>query len=249
MNLWLVVLLVANTMMNVVLIYFILNIIKKTENFSIENNIKWGEWLEEHKKLEHKLEYNYLLYKLKKVCFIGIGGGGCNTIENISKFDNRHKFIHINSDIQALKTKTSKYKILLGFEKKAGLGCGGKEKCGKDLIDEYQKSILSGLIEDDKIVYIVSTLGGGIGSGATPEIVSYLNNLAKEVIVFAIMPFSFEGKIRRTIAANAIDKIKSTTDNVIVIENDDFIDKKSIGFVETFKTVSSTIYKRIVDAI
>ncbi len=49
--------------------------------------------------LEKKLDRYYISCKLKKLCFIGIGGGGCNIIEDISHIDPWHDFIHINSDI------------------------------------------------------------------------------------------------------------------------------------------------------
>ena len=235
-----------------IILNFILEHIKKTDKHHDEMILELNERLESGKKLEQKIDNNHLLCKVNKGCFIGVGGGGCNIIEDMSKFDNRHNFIHVNSDFQALKLKTSKHKILLGFEKKAGLGCGGKEKCGKSLIDESIKNQLYKFTKDEKLVHVVVTLGGGVGSGATPEIIEYLKTLDKEIVVFVTMPFKFEGKTRQSVAKNALSNIKSIADNVMILNNDDLIDKsksKSLGVKETFKITSTLIYKRVADGV
>ncbi len=197
---------------------------------------------------ETKTSSQFNIPNLDKLCFIGVGGGGANIIEDISKLDDKHTFIHINSDYHSLEQKTSKYKILLGWNEKAGLGCGGKEQCGKSLIDDDVKSNLYKLTKDEKIVYLVSSLGGGVGSGATPEIVEYLKDLNKKVVVFATIPFSFEGKMRFSIAQNSLNKIKLYADNLIVLKNDDLINSsrnKSLGIKESFKITSNNIYKKV----
>ena len=248
----LVMLYALNTIIIFVILYFILKHIRETKKFYHKSKIEWDRYQENIKNLEEKLSKYHLMCKLDKVCFIGIGGGGTNILEDISKFDNRHNFIHINSDLQSLKLKTSKYKILLGYDKKAGLGCGGKEQCGKNLIDNDIKNKLFKLTKDEKIIYIVSTLGGGIGSGATPEILEYLKTLNKEIVVFVTIPFNFEGKMRKSVATNATAKIKSIVNGLIILKNDDLIDNnksKSLGIKETFKITSDVIYKRIADGM
>ena len=244
--------LIIDVAVTLLILYIILKHIREAEKFYNESRLEWIQQHKNDKKLEEKLETYHLLCKLDKVCLIGVGGGGCNILEDIAKFDNRHKFIHINSDLQALELKTSKHKILLGFEKKVGLGCGGKEQCGQSLIDDDIKNQLLKLTKDEKIVYIISTLGGGVGSGATPEVVEYLKTLDKEIIVFTIMPFAFEGKIKLSIASNAISKILSSTVAVIILNNDELIlnaNSESTGFRETFKAASNVVYKRIADGI
>ena len=39
------------------------------------------------------------------LCFIGIGGGGTNILDDISKLNTKNNFIHINTDIQSLMKK------------------------------------------------------------------------------------------------------------------------------------------------
>jgi cell division protein FtsZ len=199
--------------------------------------------------LEKKLDQFYISCKLETLCFIGIGGGGCNIVEDISQIDKWHKFIHINSDLQALQLKTSKDKILLGYNKKEGLGCGGVAECGAQLINSSSKKQLFKSIKSFEKVYVIATLGGGVGSGATSGIVEYLNSLDKEVYVFVTMPFSFEGKTRKSVAQSALGSIQDVSSNVIIMNNDDLIKKNAeeeLGTRETFKLSSQIIYKQIV---
>jgi len=195
-----------------------------------------------------QMETYYIFSKLDKSCFLGVGGGGSNVIEDISQLDNRHKFIHINSDTQALKKKTSQYKIILGQDKNSGFGCGGNPKCGEKLVDGDFKSSLYKLIKDEKKVYVISSLGGGIGSGVTPKLLSYLKTLQKEIVFVAIIPFEFEGQKRVKLAYSVLENIKEIVNDVIIIQNDDFL-KENIdkdGIRKLFNSISTFIYRAIV---
>lgn len=188
--------------------------------------------------------------KQKKMCIIGIGGGGSNIVEDIFKIDNKNTLICINSDYQSLKQKSTKYKILLGWNEKAGLGCGGKDQCGKALINKKVKSELYKLTKDISQINIISTLGGGVGSGATPEIIKYLKSLNKKIVVYTTIPFSFEGTKRSNTAYTALNKIKLYADRLIVLENDNLINdnkNKFLGIKDTFKITSINIYKKILN--
>lgn len=199
--------------------------------------------------IEHKIEHYYISCKLKSQCFIGIGGGGCNIIEDIADIDPWHKFIHINSDQQALQQKRSKYKIQLGAEEKEGLGCGGVTECGTKLVDSNCKQNLFKLTKDEKKVYVVVTLGGGVGSGAAPEIIEYLKSLDKELVVFVTIPFTFEGNKRQAVAKSALQNIQTLVNDVVILNNDELIEqsaKEDLGTRETFKKSSKLIYRQVL---
>jgi len=137
----------------------------------------------------------------------------------------------------------------LGYDKKEGLGCGGVVQCGTSLVDNISKKRINILTESFNRVYVIATLGGGVGSGATPEIVEYLSSLNKEVVVLVTMPFSFEGNTRASVASNALKEIKKLDANVVVLENDDLLKNSkedSLGTRETFKLTSQIVYKHIV---
>ena len=232
-------------------------IIKKTKNKLQETADETIQKMQQQhlvliENLEKKLDQYYTSCKLDKLCFIGIGGGGCNIIEGISSIDPWHTFIHINSDLQALRTKNSQNKILLGYDKKKGLGCGGISECGMKLVDNINKKQLYKLSTSFQELYIVASLGGGVGSGATAEIVEYLNTLDKEVFVFVTMPFSFEGKTRNSIAQKALKNIQAVNNNITILNNDDLLkhnNSKSLGIKEAFQISSKIIYKKILKSV
>ena len=182
-----------------------------------------------------------------KKCLIGIGGGGSNILSDISHINNKHIFIHINSDYNALVQKQSDYKILLkSYAKKNKWGCGGNTSCGLNLVDEKVKETINKFAADYETVYLIATLGGGVGSGSTPEIANYLKTINKKVIMYVTLPFSFEGNSRLTTAQTSLIELKKYADQIIVLENNDLL-KSNKGLRETFKSSSIDIYSRIVD--
>ena len=182
-----------------------------------------------------------------KKCFIGIGGGGSNILSDISHINNKHLFIYINSDYNALVQKQSDYKILLKSDaKKNKWGCGGNTSCGLNLVDDKVKETIEQFSKNYETVYLIATLGGGVGSGSTPEIANYLKTINKNVIMYVTLPFSFEGNSRLTTAQESLIDLKKYADQIIVLENNDLL-KSNKGLRETFKSSSIDIYSRIVD--
>jgi cell division protein FtsZ len=192
------------------------------------------------------------IYNDKSICIIGIGGGGGNIVDDIAKIDNRFHIIHINSDIDALNSKSSGDKIILGRDTKRGLGCGAQVSCGIKLFDEEIKKSLVNLIKNDEKIYLISTLGGGVGSGVTPEILKYLQKIRKNIKVIVVTPFSFEGKRRNDIAFHSIQDIRQNIhriENITILKNDDLLNKlqsKHLSIKETFQITPNLIYKMIV---
>jgi len=180
-----------------------------------------------------------------RLCFIGIGGGATNILEDISKMDARSIMIHMNTDSESLKLKKSGKKILLNNE--TALGCGSDINCGKKSVTKEVKNQLKILTKNIDKVYVIATLGGGVSSGATPEIVKYLKlTLNKTVVVFSIMPFSFEGNKRLEIANKSKDKIEMYTNEHFTLENDSLLNKRfSQGVKACFLGMSKRVYRMV----
>ncbi|MEA2028326.1 MAG: hypothetical protein U9N49_05075 [Campylobacterota bacterium] len=70
----------------------------------------FGLWTLSHSKLSAQKPPSTL--QPTKRCLIGIGGGGSNILHDISKIDNHHHAIHINSDLMALKSKVGHKTVL-----------------------------------------------------------------------------------------------------------------------------------------
>jgi cell division protein FtsZ len=92
----------------------------------------------------------------------------------------------------------------------------------------------------------VTALGGGVGSGVTPEVVKYLKETKRKSKVIVIMPFSFEGKKRQQTAMKSLELIRHYTNNIVLIRNDDCLVKGSKqGFTESLATISKKVYRKI----
>ena len=124
---------------------------------------------------------------------IGIGGAGANVLDRMAlEGSDDAELLTLNTDIRALSTSVSSQKIQLGSTLLKGMGTGGDPTLGKqaaiEAVDEIRKSVRS-----SKMVFVCVGLGGGTGSGAAPEVCRIAREEGVFLVVFATMPFTFEG--------------------------------------------------------
>lgn len=111
-------------------------------------------------------------------------------------------------------------KILrFGEELTKGLGCGMNPELGKKSAETEKEKIKKALDGADFCV-LVSCLGGGAGSGASPVFADICKEL--KIISFGIftLPFSFEGDKKTKIALSALEKIKPNLNGYVVVPNE-----------------------------
>lgn len=184
-------------------------------------------------------------------CIVGIGGGGCNIVDDMIAVNRHLEYVQINSDAQALQHNRAKHKILLGDETHRGLGCGGNMQCGMNLFNVKSYQQLEQILTVYDEVFVVVALGGGVGSGASQEVVQYLANQKKKCTLLAVLPFDFEGERRRKTAQEALSLLKPLVDKVYLFDNNDLLKKKysHLGIGESFKMISMIAYDVIRPAI
>jgi cell division protein FtsZ len=168
---------------------------------------------------------------------IGIGGGGSNIVESLSK---QYESLIINSDKRALEQKKVKNKIHL--EKPDNLGCGANEKCGFSLITNEVLSQIDKFIDKNLSLTLIATLGGGVGSGSTKAIAKHLSN--KNILVKCILvkPFSWEGSKKINRANETIDFLNQLNNvSIIEIENDELKSFEHLSMKESFSLLNNKI--------
>lgn len=150
-----------------------------------------------------------------KIKVIGIGGGGCNTINDMMQSPvDGVSYIAANTDIQSLEKNHASQKIQLGHE---GLGAGLLPEDGRKAAEE-SKSELEEAIADTDLLFIASCFGGGTGTGATPFVAELAHK--KEILTVAIVATPFEYEMdRHDIAAEGIKKLEPYVDALIVMSN------------------------------
>ena len=150
---------------------------------------------------------------------IGIGGGGCNAINNmINNTVQGVEFISANTDAQALGGSNAAKRIQLGVNLTRGLGAGANPELGRAAAQEDREAIAEA-IRGANMLFITTGMGGGTGTGAAPVIAEIAKELGILTVAVVTRPFGHEGK-RINIAQEGLDHLKSQVDSLIVIPND-----------------------------
>ncbi len=153
-----------------------------------------------------------------KVKVIGVGGGGCNSVDRLSKMGIEAETIAINTDKgQILSLNVSK-KVIIGESLTHGRGTGGRVEMGEQVALTSTNAV-SGLISGADIVFVLASLGGGTGSGAGPVIAETARRSHALVVSIVTMPFKAEGKRRWDVAMQALERFRDVSNTVIVLDN------------------------------
>ena len=151
---------------------------------------------------------------------IGVGGAGTNTVDRMQlDAANDIALATINTDAQALDSSPAAERHLLGAKMTRGLGAGGDASIGRRAA-ESEREALAKMVGGQDLVIVVAGLGGGTGSGAAPVIAQEAVKSGATVVAFVTLPFSFEGKLRKEQAEEALQTIRSYAHAVIPLPND-----------------------------
>ncbi len=151
---------------------------------------------------------------------LGLGGAGGSALDRLM-LDGAEgpALFALNTDVQALNGCVAPQKIQLGCTVTRGLGAGGDPEIGYRAAEEAGDEIKAA-IEGADMIFLCTGLGGGTGSGAAPLVAHMARAAGVMVVAFVTMPFGFEGKRRRTQAAESLAQIESQADLVVCFEND-----------------------------
>jgi cell division protein FtsZ len=198
-----------------------------------------------------QLSKNYSLPEREQeiipIKIVGIGGAGSNALDRIV-LDGMDKadLVAINTDVQSLAGSVAAHKVQLGRSVTRGLGAGGDPELGYQAAMESADEIRKALV-DARMIFICAGLGGGTGSGAAPVVAQLAREHGGLVIVFATLPFSFEGKRRGEQAQNAFAQLNQIANAVICFENDrmgDMVAPKA-GIHQAFAAADMTISQSV----
>ena len=182
--------------------------------------------------------------RIAKIKVIGVGGGGGNAIASMIDTGtiNGVEFIAVNTDAQVLLANKAPTKLQIGEKLTKGLGVGGNPEIGTQAAEESQEKIKELLIDSD-MVFVTAGMGGWTGTGAAPIIAQLAREAGALTVGVVTKPFAFEGTRRMVAAEDGIEKLKESTDTLIVIPNQrlmDVIDRK-MTLLEAFKVVDSVL--------
>lgn len=182
--------------------------------------------------------------RIAKIKVIGVGGGGGNAVSSMIEAGTISgvEFIAVNTDAQVLLQNKAPTKLQIGEKLTKGLGVGGNPEIGTQAAEESQEKLKELLIDSD-MVFVTAGMGGGTGTGAAPVIARLAKEAGALTVGVVTKPFAFEGTRRAVAAEDGIEKLKESTDTLIVIPNQrlmDVIDRK-MTLLEAFKVVDSVL--------
>ena len=189
------------------------------------------------------LQFDINQEKAAVIKVIGVGGGGCNAINNMIKSDLKGlDFIAVNTDRQALNKNLADTKIQIGEKLTRGLGAGANPEIGQRAAEETLDEITA-LLEGTDMLFITAGMGGGTGTGAAPIIAKAAKDMGILTVGVVTKPFNFEGAKRRRQAELGISFLKKYVDSLVVVPNEKLLENcaKNTSMLEAFQMADDVL--------
>jgi cell division protein FtsZ len=182
----------------------------------------------------------------------GMGGCGCNMATWLfNKGISGATVYGVNTDALHLSITKVDEKILIGKELTRGLGCGGYPARGREAAKEAI-SDLKRAVSGSDMVFILSGMGGGTGTGSSPVVAQLAKEAGAVVISVVTMPFEAE-KARIDKAEFGLQELREVADTVIVLDNNKLVDiAGQLPMEQAFAVANelvATMIKGIVETI
>ena len=161
-------------------------------------------------------------------------------------------FCVADTDAQALNNSLAKNKIQLGEKTTKGLSCNGNVEIGNCAAKESKDEIKKNLNNTDFLI-VISGMGGGTGTGATPYIAEMAKELGILVAIIVTKPFSFEGRKRCQISESGIKLIRNYVELLFEFPNDKLIEHsdENMSMEDSYRIFEERIIvpllKKIID--
>ncbi|MFA7123854.1 MAG: cell division protein FtsZ, partial [Candidatus Delongbacteria bacterium] len=183
-----------------------------------------------------------------KIKVIGVGGGGCNAIDNMIDLGLKGvEFIALNTDAQALQQSKANTKIQIGSQTTKGLGAGADPEVGRLAMEEDREK-LTNILSDSDMVFIAAGMGGGTGTGAAGVLAEITSGIGALTVAIVTKPFKFEGLKRTVNADKGIQKLKENVDAMIIIHNQRLVQSTTdpnTSLKKAFGQVNEVLYKAV----
>lgn len=175
---------------------------------------------------------------------VGVGGGGGNIVSYLCKHGiDKVDFYAINTDRQALDELHPDIEtIQIGDRKCDGEGAGGDPEVGRDAAQENTQLLMS-KFNEKRLLFVVSCMGGGTGSGASPVIADLAAHENQGLLTVAILttPSGGEGDQTVVVAEAGIQAMRSQVDAMMVVPND----KEGVGMRKRHREINNLVFEKI----
>ena len=172
---------------------------------------------------------------------LGVGGTGATAIRGVRRaYGADLRALIVDSDASSGVSSELPF-VLLGGDRLAGRGAGGHAAEARAAFLD-RPDVLDPHLNGVRTAVVVTALGGGTGSGATSEIVKHLADRGIASIVFATMPFAFEGEDRTNAARAAFGSIEHAADAIVSLPLDTLVSEaRSDNMKEALTRAADTL--------
>ena len=175
---------------------------------------------------------------------VGVGGGGGNIVSHLSRRGIKNvDFYAINTDKQALdKLDAGLETIQIGERICDGEGAGGNPEVGRGAAQEDTQLLMS-KFNGKRLLFIVSCMGGGTGTGASPVIANHASHENPGLLTISILttPGGGSGDQTVTLASQGIRAMREEVDALMVVPNN----KPGMGMRARQREVNTLVYEKI----
>jgi cell division protein FtsZ len=158
-----------------------------------------------------------------RVLVIGCGGAGGNSVHRLTRMGiHGARTVVVNTDAVHLDSIQADRKLLIGRGVTRGMGAGGRPEIGERCA-ELSTEELRNHVGDADLTFITVGLGGGTGTGVAPLLADLAQAAGSVVITLATTPFKAE-RGRMVNARAGIQRLRGSTDSLIVLDNNRLLD-------------------------
>lgn len=182
-----------------------------------------------------------------KIAVIGVGGAGCNAVNNMITADLQGvDFIVANTDAQSLAASQAENRIQLGVQITQGLGAGAMPKVGAAAAEETLETIET-MLDGCHMAFITAGMGGGTGTGAAPVIAKCARDKGILTVGVVTKPFHFEGGRRMKVADSGMKELADHVDTLIVIPNQNLfhVANEKTTFADAFRMADDVLHSGV----
>jgi len=168
-----------------------------------------------------------------KSILIGLGQAGGKITDKFMEYDRGikgediYRGLAVNSarvDLKGLKEVSGAKRVLIGETLVKGHGVGANNQLGAEIAKKDIEKIMSAIsqagTEEADAFLIVTSLGGGTGSGSAPIVAKHLKRTYSEpVYVLGVLPADNEGGVYHLNAARSLKTLSKYADSIILVDN------------------------------
>ena len=183
--------------------------------------------------------------KKRAVTIFGIGTAGITMAGQLASEDFAGaKLLAVNTDGSAVASGAEA--IQLEGKMLRGLGTGGDPERGRALAEDHFGR-LKAACAGAEVVFLLTGLGGGAGTGVSPVLARAARESGALVLAFVTLPFACEGNQRQHHARQGLDELATLADGVLCLPHQKaakLLDEHA-GFVDTFRASANLLIEGV----